>query len=211
MKLTQIETPALIIDRKAFEANMAAMRQLLKGTTMVLRPHYKSHKSVAVARLQLAAGAKGITTAKLSEAEDLAQAGVGMGGFKEEYWAVAESIFNYCTAQGMSNAFAMSYDSYALAGYIAGDLFCQGLAELEAQGKALTRANYIDVLESKEFQVAMADKISFANGMRAGVQSFALTAFYDAFTVNGGAYHSAASATVYGLTSIDEYRAILAN
>jgi len=76
MKLTQIETPALIIDRKAFEANMAAMRQLLKGTTMVLRPHYKSHKSADIAKLQLAAGAKGITTAKLSEAEDLAQAGV---------------------------------------------------------------------------------------------------------------------------------------
>ena len=141
----------------------------------------------------------------------LAVEGTGVAGFKEEYWGVAENIYNYCAGKGMENAFAMSYDSFALAGYIAGDLFCQGLAELEAQGKALTRANYIDVLESKEFQVAMADKISFANGMRAGVQSFALTAFYDAFTVNGGAYHSAASATVYGLTSIDEYRAILAN
>ena len=136
----------------------------------------------------------------------LAQEGVGMPGFKEEYWAV---IFNYCTAQGMANAFAMSYDSYALAGYIAGDLFCQGLKELQAQGKELTRANYADLLESKEYQVAMADKISFANGMRSGVQSFALTMFYDAFTVNGGAYHSAASVTVHGLTSIEEYRALI--
>jgi len=76
MKLFQIETPALILDRKAFQANMAAMDQLLRNTTMALRPHYKSHKSVDIARLQLAAGAKGITTAKLSEAEDLAQAGV---------------------------------------------------------------------------------------------------------------------------------------
>ena len=139
----------------------------------------------------------------------LAVEGVGVAGFKEEYWTVAENIYNYCASQGMDTAFAMSYDSFALAGYIAGDLFCQGLAELEAQGKELTRANYIDVLESKEFQVAMADTISFANGMRAGVQSFALTMFYDAFNINGGAYHSAASATVYGLTSIDEYRTIL--
>ncbi len=107
------------------------------------------------------------------EALGLAQPGVGMPGFKEEYWAVAEQIFAYCTEQGMDNAFAMSYDSYALAGYIAGDLFCQGLKELQAQGKELTRANYVDVLESKEYQVAMADKISFANGMRSGVQSFA--------------------------------------
>ena len=133
--------------------------------------------------------------------------GSGMPGFKEEYWAVAENIFNYCTEQGMANAFAMSYDSYALAGYIAGDLFCQGLKELEAQGKELTRANYVEVMESKEYQVAMADKISFADGMRTGVQSFALTMFYDAFYVNDGAYHSAASTTVHPLTSIDAYRA----
>lgn len=143
------------------------------------------------------------------EALGLAQPGAGMPGFKEEYWVVAEKIFDYCTAQGMDNALAMSYDSYALAGYIAGDLFCQGLKELQAQGKELTRANYVDILESKEYQVAMADTISFANGMRSGVQSFALTMFYDAFTINGGAYHSAASATVHGLTSIDDYRALL--
>ncbi len=139
----------------------------------------------------------------------LTQEGLGMPGFKEEYWAVAENIFNYCTEQGMANAFAMSYDSYALAGYIAGDLFCQGLKELQAQGKELTRANYVDIMESKEYQVAMADKISFANGLRAGVQSFALTMFYDAFTVNNGAYHSAASFTVHGLTSIEDYRALV--
>jgi len=143
------------------------------------------------------------------EALGLAQPGAGMPGFKEEYWVVAEKIFNYCTEQGMDNAFAMSYDFYALAGYIAGDLFCQGLKELQAQGKELTRANYVDVLESKEYQVAMADTISFANGMRSGVQSFALTMFYDAFTINGGAYHSASSATVHGLTSIDDYRALI--
>ena len=136
---------------------------------------------------------------------------VGVAGFKEEYWAVAENIFNYCASNAdlAASAFAMSFDSYALAGYIAGDLFCQGLAELQAQGKELTRANYVEIMESKEFKVAMADTISFANGMRSGVQSFALTMFYDAFTINGGAYHSAASATVYGLTSIDEYRGIL--
>lgn len=76
MKVSQIETPALVIDRRAFLENMAAMDRLLAQTSMALRPHYKSHKSVAIAKLQLEAGAKGITTAKLSEAEDLAQAGV---------------------------------------------------------------------------------------------------------------------------------------
>lgn len=76
MKVSQIETPALIVERSVFQENMAAMNRLLDQTTMKLRPHYKSHKCVTVAKLQLAAGAKGITCAKLSEAEDLAQAGV---------------------------------------------------------------------------------------------------------------------------------------
>ena len=142
----------------------------------------------------------------------LAVEGVGVAGFKEEYWTIAENIFNYCASDPdlAASAFTMSFDSFALAGYIAGDLFCQGLAELQAQGKELTRANYVSVMESKDYRVAMADSISFANGMRAGVQSFALTQFYDAFLVNGGAYHSAASTTVYGLTSIEQYRGILA-
>lgn len=76
MKVSQIETPALLVERSAFERNMQTMKRLLEHTTMALRPHYKSHKCVSVAKLQLAAGAKGITCAKLSEAEDLAQAGV---------------------------------------------------------------------------------------------------------------------------------------
>lgn len=77
MKISQIETPALIIEKKRFYENMAAMTRLLEHTSMTLRPHYKSHKCVTISKLQLAAGAKGITCAKLSEAEDLAQAGVG--------------------------------------------------------------------------------------------------------------------------------------
>lgn len=77
MKVSQIETPALIVEKHIFDENMAAMSRLLEHTSMALRPHYKSHKCVTIAKLQLAAGAKGITCAKLSEAEDLAQAGVG--------------------------------------------------------------------------------------------------------------------------------------
>ena len=139
----------------------------------------------------------------------LAVEGVGVAGFTEEYWTVAENIYNYCAEAGRADGFAMSYNSYALAGYIAGDLFCQGLEALEASGKALTRANYIEIMESQAYQVAMADAISFANGVRSGVQSFALTMFYDAYNYNDGAYHSAASITVSGLVSIDEFRALI--
>lgn len=140
--------------------------------------------------------------------------GAGVAGFTESYWSAAEDIYNYCISAGRADGFAMSYNSYALAGYIAGDLFCQGLKALEEKGVGLTRENYIKIMESQDYQIAMADSISFADGMRSGVQSFALTMFYDYYSLDaeygGGQYHQALSTTVYPLTSIEEYRAMLA-
>ncbi len=76
MLLHQIETPALIIDESILEKNMAAMAAMLRNKKTKLRPHYKSHKCAALALKQIEMGAKGMTCAKLSEAEDLADAGV---------------------------------------------------------------------------------------------------------------------------------------
>ena len=77
MHVTQLETPALVLDMDALEENMRTMNALLQGTEIALRPHYKSHKCAALAVMQIEAGAKGITCAKLSEAEDLVSAGIG--------------------------------------------------------------------------------------------------------------------------------------
>lgn len=135
---------------------------------------------------------------------------VGFPGFTEEYWEVAEDIYDYVSTVDPAQAFAMSCDAYALAGYIAGDLFCQALEELEKSEKELTRENLIDILESKEYKIAMANTLSFANGMRSGVQHFALTCIYDAYNIDPTKYsHGASSATVDGLKSIEEYRALL--
>lgn len=128
-----------------------------------------------------------------------------MIGFTEDYWKVAEALYAYAISQGKdaAAAFALSYDAYALAGYIAGDLFCQALAELQAKGGNLTRADFVNIMESKEFKIAMADAISFANGMRAGVEAFSLTMFYAS---NG----MAASASVTnGVSSLEDMRAAL--
>ncbi|MEA4972741.1 D-threonine aldolase [bioreactor metagenome] len=76
MKINDLETPALILDRKAFEANLDKMDALLKNTSMKLRPHYKSNKCSEIAKMQITRGASGITCAKLGEAEDLAKAGI---------------------------------------------------------------------------------------------------------------------------------------
>lgn len=76
MLLTDLDTPALVLDIDAFEGNIQKMDALLKETGLALRPHYKSHKCARIARRQMEAGAVGISCAKLSEAEDLADAGI---------------------------------------------------------------------------------------------------------------------------------------
>lgn len=76
MKLERLRTPALIVDEEAFGRNIEAMKALLEGSSLSLRPHYKSHKCAEIARMQIASGAIGITCAKLSEAEDLVDAGI---------------------------------------------------------------------------------------------------------------------------------------
>ncbi len=76
MNIDRLETPALIVEEKALYKNIETMKELLKGTGLALRPHYKSHKCAALARLQILNGAKGMTCAKLSEALDLADIGI---------------------------------------------------------------------------------------------------------------------------------------
>ncbi len=76
MNIENIETPALIVDKKILLENMKAMTDLLSGTGLKLRPHYKSHKCADLALIQIENGAKGMTCAKLSEAIDLCDAGI---------------------------------------------------------------------------------------------------------------------------------------
>ena len=76
MTLDWIETPALIVDLDIFEENIRIMKGFVEEAGFILRPHYKSHKCPYIARLQIKEGAKGITCAKLSEAEDLVFSGI---------------------------------------------------------------------------------------------------------------------------------------
>ena len=71
-----LDTPALCVDLDALESNIATMQARVKGIGLATRPHAKTHKTAAIARLQLAAGALGICTAKVSEAEALMAAGI---------------------------------------------------------------------------------------------------------------------------------------
>lgn len=71
-----LNTPALVVDLDALERNIAAMAALARGAGIGLRPHAKTHKSVEIARRQIAAGAAGVCCAKLGEAEALADGGI---------------------------------------------------------------------------------------------------------------------------------------
>jgi D-serine deaminase-like pyridoxal phosphate-dependent protein len=76
MKMEDIETPALILDLDVLEDNIRLMADFFEGRNAKLRPHFKTCKCSNIAHLQLAAGAKGITCAKVGEAEVLVNAGI---------------------------------------------------------------------------------------------------------------------------------------
>jgi D-serine deaminase-like pyridoxal phosphate-dependent protein len=71
-----LTTPALLIDLPAMDRNIAAMAGFARANNVGLRPHAKTHKSAAIARRQVAAGALGQCCATLGEAEALAGAGI---------------------------------------------------------------------------------------------------------------------------------------
>lgn len=72
-----LNTPVLVLDVDALDRNIAAMATLVAGHGVGLRPHAKTHKSVDIARRQIAAGAAGVCCAKIGEAEALAEGGIG--------------------------------------------------------------------------------------------------------------------------------------
>ena len=71
-----LDTPALCVDLDKLEQNIAKMQRSLAANQLGNRPHAKTHKCAPIAKLQMAAGALGICTAKLSEAEALAEQGL---------------------------------------------------------------------------------------------------------------------------------------
>src|SRR5262245_59630999 len=71
-----LNTPALVIDRDVLDRNIVRMAEFARSKAKALRPHAQTHKSVDIARRQIAAGAVGVCCAKLGEAEALVEAGI---------------------------------------------------------------------------------------------------------------------------------------
>jgi D-threonine aldolase len=75
VRLSEVPTPALLVDGDALERNIATMAAALPGER--LRPHVKAHKCTSLARRQAAAGHHGFTCATIRECEGMAAAGLG--------------------------------------------------------------------------------------------------------------------------------------
>ncbi len=73
--LADIATPAVLVDMDVIERNIALMAARARAAGVRLRPHAKTHKCPQIGRLQLAAGASGLSLAKVGEAEVFVAAG----------------------------------------------------------------------------------------------------------------------------------------
>jgi len=71
-----IPTPALLLDLDAFEANLGVIAEHCRSRGCAARPHSKTHKCPEIARRQVTAGARGISTATVPEAEAMVAAGI---------------------------------------------------------------------------------------------------------------------------------------
>lgn len=74
--LNELDTPCAVVDLDKLEANIYKVQSYLDEHGLISRPHIKTHKNIGIARMQVEAGAVGITCQKISEAEVMAGGGI---------------------------------------------------------------------------------------------------------------------------------------
>ena len=76
VKVKDLPTPALLLDMDSMERNLSRMAEFFRNKPAKLRPHFKSQQVVNLAHRQIAAGAIGLTCARLQQAEMLVDQGI---------------------------------------------------------------------------------------------------------------------------------------
>jgi 3-hydroxy-D-aspartate aldolase len=89
MTKDMLPTPCMVVDIDLFEKNLKTMADYAKKAPIYLRPHVKVHKSVDVAKRQVALGAIGITAATIAESELMSN-----GGIKGVLWTKQPASYN---------------------------------------------------------------------------------------------------------------------
>jgi 3-hydroxy-D-aspartate aldolase len=116
-----LNTPVLLLDAERLARNIAAMQAKVASRGVALRPHAKTHKSVDIAKRQIAAGAVGVCCAKIGEAEVMVDGGVP-GVLITSPVAAPAAIARLATLAGRANGLMSTIDDPEVARRIDGAL-----------------------------------------------------------------------------------------
>ncbi|WP_159588812.1 D-TA family PLP-dependent enzyme [Chelativorans xinjiangense] len=162
--VSALSTPVPVIDEDVVTGNIARVQAYMDEHGIAFRPHIKTHKILAVAEAQRAAGAKGINCQKVTEAEVFAEA--GFGDILITYNILgAEKLKRLAALNGRIEALKVTADSAAAV---------DGLAQAFAAERPLTVMVECDTgggrcgVQTPEEALSLARKISGSGGLRFG-------------------------------------------
>jgi D-serine deaminase-like pyridoxal phosphate-dependent protein len=153
MPIEELDTPSMLIDLDRMEQNIRRWQARASAAGVALRPHVKTHKLPVIAQMQLAAGAAGITVAKLAEAEVFAAHGcrdifVAYPLIGAEKWRRAAALAGECAlivgadseigARGLSAAASAAGTTIRVRVEIDSGLHRAGVAPAQAQALCQT-------------------------------------------------------------------------
>jgi D-serine deaminase-like pyridoxal phosphate-dependent protein len=121
----ELPTPIAVIDLDRLEANIARLASYAREHAVALWPHAKTHKMPPVAQMQLAAGAAGLTVAKVGEAEVMA--GHGLGPLLLHYPIYGAEAWRRLARVAGSTGVSLAVDSYEAAEPLAAALAAAGV------------------------------------------------------------------------------------
>ncbi len=137
MLAKELSTPVLTVDLDVLERNLQRVAEACRKQGVGLRPHTKTHKTVEVARRQLALGAVGLTVAKVGEAEVMA--GAGLDDILVAYPLMGQEKLRRLAALARARRIMISIDSETAAHELSKAASAQGatlgvLVEFDAGG-----------------------------------------------------------------------------
>ena len=106
-----LDTPRVLVDLGRVAANIARLQGEMNARGIALRPHAKTHKSTAVAQMQIAAGARGITVGTLGEAEVFVAAGIEDVFLAYPIWADGPKAARLRAVHDVAASFRVGVDS----------------------------------------------------------------------------------------------------
>ncbi len=126
MRIEDLETPAVVVDLDIMEENIRSLSDYCGRHGLGLRPHTKTHKIPAIAKMQIQSGCHGITVAKVGEAEVMANA--GLNNILVAYPVLGETKLERLARVAQSHRITVSLDSLQAA---------QGISEAAKKGDVL--------------------------------------------------------------------------